>query len=258
MMLVLHRANSLDDTQHDAGPDKCRRLRVLPLGDSITSGGGYPVHFVSEDTRKEETEALMMALDADANGHVSEDEVNALLGEHEGLSGVRADVNNDGTVTADEVADVIVPILFGVAVRAVSYRPHLERILIDAGYQVSIVGTSCQECIEGNRTKKSGEPQACAADAWLAWHGCDGGYTMPGFIGYWAWSAEHVVRGHPNQKQRGTLADWLSAGNDTLAYDVALVHLGTNDLAAHRGVEDIVETLDHIVRLLHQVVMLNR
>lgn len=171
---------------------------------------------------------------------------------------MRADVNNDGVVTADEVANVIVPILFGVAVRADSYRPHLEKILSDAGFMVSLVGTSCQACEAGETVveKDSVEHKVCVADTWLAWHGCDDGYKLPGFLGFWGWSAEHVLRGHPNQPQRGTLSDWLGVG--TLAYDVALVHLGTNDLAAHRAVEEIIDSIDHIARLLHQVLLLTR
>lgn len=46
------------------------RLWVLTVGDSITSGGGYPVHVLSEDTRRTEARSLMLALDADDNGQV--------------------------------------------------------------------------------------------------------------------------------------------------------------------------------------------
>jgi len=46
------------------------QIRVLALGDSITTGGGYPVFVVSEATRREEGRALTRAL-ADGDGQVS-------------------------------------------------------------------------------------------------------------------------------------------------------------------------------------------
>ena len=46
------------------------QIRVLALGDSITTGGGYPVFVVSEATRREEGRALTQAL-ADGDGQVS-------------------------------------------------------------------------------------------------------------------------------------------------------------------------------------------
>ncbi len=86
-------------------------------------------------------------------------------------------------------------------------------------------------------------------------------------MGFWGWSAHHVLNGHPNQPQRGALHNWLRAeeteagpagaagemwrGSDALRYDVALVHLGTNDLGARAGVKDIVATMHEIVLLLH-------
>jgi len=86
-------------------------------------------------------------------------------------------------------------------------------------------------------------------------------------MGFWGWSAHHVLNGHPNQPQRGALYNWLRAeeteaapagaagemrrGSEALRYDVALVHLGTNDLGARAGVKDIVATMHEIVLLLH-------
>ena len=83
-------------------------------------------------------------------------------------------------------------------------------------------------------------------------------------MGFWGWSAHHVLNGHPNQPQRGALYNWLRAeeteagaaeemrrGSDELRYDVALVHLGTNDLGARASVKDIVATMHEIVLLLH-------
>jgi hypothetical protein len=43
----------------------------------------------------------------------------------------------------------------------------------------------------------------------------------------------------------------MRRGSDALRYDVALVHLGTNDLGARAGVKDIVATMHEIVVLLH-------
>ena len=53
------------------GSVNCSRvLRMLPLGDSITSGGGYPVFVLPEDTRRQEAASLMLSLDTDGDGQV--------------------------------------------------------------------------------------------------------------------------------------------------------------------------------------------
>ena len=53
------------------GSVNCSRvLRMLPLGDSITSGGGYPVFVLPEDTRRQEASSLMLSLDTDGDGQV--------------------------------------------------------------------------------------------------------------------------------------------------------------------------------------------
>ena len=57
-----------------------------------------------------------------------------------------ADSNGDGWVTADEVASKVVPLLFGVPARAVSYRDPLEELLLSEDYAVSFVGNSCRAC----------------------------------------------------------------------------------------------------------------
>jgi hypothetical protein len=56
------------------------------------------------------------------------------------------DSNGDGWLTADEVASKVVPLLFGVQARAVSYRHPLEQLLRSEDYAVSFVGNSCRAC----------------------------------------------------------------------------------------------------------------
>jgi hypothetical protein len=45
---------------------------VLALGDSITSGGGYPAYILAEDTHQQEAGALMLSLDSDGDGQVGD------------------------------------------------------------------------------------------------------------------------------------------------------------------------------------------
>ena len=169
---------------------------------------------------------------------MTEREVHELLGEHDGLAGIVADSNGDGVVTKEELGVTIVPLLFGVAVRAASYRPHLERALRADGLNVTLVGHSCR---------------GSERDSWLREHGCGEGGGDGGFLGFYAWSAVHVLKGHPNQRQRGVLADWLRddgrqeemgvgggrGGRVGVEFDVVLLHLGTNDLNARRTVQGV-------------------
>ena len=53
-----------------AGRAHASHLRILALGDSIKTGGGYPVHILPEETGAEEASSLLEALDVDADGQV--------------------------------------------------------------------------------------------------------------------------------------------------------------------------------------------
>jgi hypothetical protein len=63
---------------------------------------------------------------------------------------------------------------------------------------------------------KNNLQDGCPGDVWLRWHGCDSGGDREGggggFMGFWGWSAEHVLRGHPSQPLRGVLGQWLRRG----------------------------------------------
>jgi len=214
-------------------------LRILALGDSITTGGGYPVHILPEEETKAEADSLLEALDVDADGKLSANELSELVAQHEGLGALHADRDADGFISPDELRAHVIPTLFGVPARASSYRLPLARGLRAEGYRVSWVGDSCQ----------------IGKDEWLRWHGCDDiAGAERNFLGFWGWSALHILSGHPNQRQRGALEQWLRpsahagatlAAEDredvgSLAYDVVLLHLGTNDLASSRDVAGLV------------------
>lgn len=212
------------------------------------------------------------------------DEVRELVRQHDGLEALVVDPDEDGIISIAELSTHIVPILFGVATRASSYRQHLTRVLNAEGYSVSMVGHSCHACVsaEGGAEEPSSDDRAgWCQDEWLRWHGCDD--EESNFLGFWGWSAQHILQGHPNQPHRGSLAQWLGAravkgkpaasesghrqaqaatdapqgevgggqgrgvvreaegepsvvGGGVLYYDVVLVHLGTNDLAASTDV----------------------
>ena len=183
---------------------------------------------------------------------VTSHEVRDVLGEHEGLGGVVADADGDGEVTEEEVRNVLVPVLFGVPMRGASYRPHLARALRRHGADVQYVGHACR----GSET-----------DPWLLMHGCEGwggenAANDSAFLGFWGWSAVHILQGHPNQIHRGMLAQWLTGEREGhvdssddgpgLQFDIVLLHLGTNDVAAGRATADIVSSLHDIVRVLLQ------
>lgn len=77
--------------------------------------------------------------------------------------------------------------------------------------------------------------------------------------GHWGWTSRQVLHGHERQPQRGSLNGWLKrlVGSGVGPPDVALVHLGTNDLTKHvlkegRGAQH--ERVSAVTRRMHLVV----
>lgn len=95
-----------------------------------------------------------------------------------------------------------------------SYRAYLWGHLVDAGAAVDFVGTLRDPCADA--------PQ---------------GTWDPDHEGHWGWRADQVA---------GELAGWLAAG----APDVAVVHLGTNDVHQARPLPATIAAFDSIVATL--------
>lgn len=100
-----------------------------------------------------------------------------------------------------------------------SYRVPLWRMLRDAGYHVDFVGNSGRGL--------------------FSWFGDDRDMD-PDHEGHWAWQADEVL---------ARLPDWAAR----VTPDVALVHLGSNDILRGERPAGVVAEMRAIVRVLREV-----
>ena len=104
-----------------------------------------------------------------------------------------------------------------------SYRYHLAKLLERAGHNVDWAGS-----LTGVYNRLEGEN----VSAGILWRTlADWPAAAQIHEGHWGWTAQQLLSGNTLQPQRGKLDDWLWRGLEVAAWpDVALVHLGTNDL----------------------------
>lgn len=117
----------------------------------------------------------------------------------------------------------------------VSYRYPLWRMLVNAELAFDFVGSMRQHYGE---QPESGPPQP-------DYRGLSFDRDHEGHFG---WTAREIVEGRSrgNGTGSGKLAQWV-AHYDA---DIALVHLGTNDVYRGRGNESILDDLKEIIRIL--------
>jgi len=94
-----------------------------------------------------------------------------------------------------------------------SYRYNLWKKLVDDGLNFDFVGTQNLGHIHTN----GGDP---------GWPDYMGQSFDRDHEGHYGWKAKHIVEGHPVITAEDSLSAWLQ----TYFPDIALVHLGTNDL----------------------------
>lgn len=110
--------------------------------------------------------------------------------------------------------------------RVRSYRYHLHRLLVAAGYEVEWLGSmvGVHDRNDGANAT-AGVPLLDARD-WPV--------EKQRHEGHWGWTAQQVLQGHTRQPQRGQLSRWLHPGHGrAIAPSVVTLHLGTNDLTKH-------------------------
>lgn len=100
---------------------------------------------------------------------------------------------------------------------AASYREPLWHALQDAGWEVDFVGSMDRYYGGGMRPQQ----------------------YDPDHEGHWGWFADEVL---------ARIADWAARAEP----DIALVHLGTNDIGSGQGPQDTVKEVERIVGLLRQ------
>ncbi|MBX2865299.1 MAG: hypothetical protein KTR27_17250, partial [Leptolyngbyaceae cyanobacterium MAG.088] len=103
-----------------------------------------------------------------------------------------------------------------------SYRSDLWDLLIDAGYDVDFVGSE-------NKTKDNTDFPDNSFD--------------PDHEGHWGWRTDEINDGRSGE---GSLEDWLTEYTP----DIALVHLGTNDLFQGQSVESTIDDLSETIDIL--------
>ena len=130
-----------------------------------------------------------------------------------------------------------------------SYRYHLHGLLEGTGRRIEWVGS-----MAGVHDKRQGRN---ASSGVLVQGMKDWPPSAQRHEGHWGWTSRQILRGHERQPQRSLLGNWLR----TLARaaelpDVALVHLGTNDLtrlsrpASTERVSAVVRRMGTIVQRL--------
>lgn len=108
-----------------------------------------------------------------------------------------------------------------------SYRRALYQMLADAGYDVDFVGSMSQVF-----------PGAPPPDPWPDME----------HEGHWGWRADQIVNGRSsdNGSGSGKLADWLAGYTP----DVALLHIGHNDLRDDGNYQNTLNEVAQIIQLL--------
>lgn len=102
-----------------------------------------------------------------------------------------------------------------------SYRRPLWHLLQQQGYTVNFVGS-----LETNSGGVSPNPD----------------FDLD-HEGRWGWRVDEILNGRIGQ---GKLSDWLQ----TYTPDIALVHLGTNDIVHPNSVESTLDELDQVIDVL--------
>ncbi len=109
-----------------------------------------------------------------------------------------------------------------------SYRRSLNKKLLAAGYQVNFVGSM-------NQTKDCTDFPSQDFDF--------------DHEGHWGWRIDEVIEGRQAQcSGEGKIADWLN----NYTPDLALIHLGTNDVFRGDSVSSSSAELKQIVEILRQ------
>lgn len=108
-----------------------------------------------------------------------------------------------------------------------SYRYPLWRSLVDRGKRISFVGS---QGYNGGRS-------------WKSYKGLNFPVTSEGHSG---WRADQILRGLKNGT--GGLSHWLGSYNP----DIALIHLGTNDLYQSQSPESTIKDIEKIILLLRK------
>jgi lysophospholipase L1-like esterase len=109
-----------------------------------------------------------------------------------------------------------------------SYRYYLWKSLVDADIIFDFVGSLSEN--------HGGNPE---------WADYKGRAFDPDHEGHQAWRAENILRGVSSQRTNN-LNVWL----EEYTPDIALIHLGTNDIFLGQSHESTVEELDQIIRIL--------
>ena len=105
-----------------------------------------------------------------------------------------------------------------------SYRADLWDLLIDAGYDIDFVGSE-------NKTKDNTDFPDSSFD--------------PDHEGHWGWRTDEINNGRSGE---GSLSDWLTGYTP----DIALIHLGTNDLFQNQSAESTIDDLSETINILRQ------
>jgi len=110
----------------------------------------------------------------------------------------------------------------------VSYRYPLWQNLVDAGKKVEFIGQSST----GNYGRTD-------------WETYKGLAFTPANEGHGGWRADQILNGLENKKEKG-LTNWLSGYRP----DIALIHLGTNDMYQKQTPESTRDEIEQIINQL--------
>lgn len=156
---------------------------------------------------------------------------------------------SNGRAIADEYVYRILPLgdsITHAEINRASYRYPLWKKLIDAGVRVDFVGSMNTQL---DRYSKGETPQP----------DYKGLKFDKDHEGHFAWEASDIVKGrNPNNKTgSGSLSDWMKHYD----FDIALVHLGTNDAFNRQSSEQIAGELRQVIESLrrdnpHAVILL--
>jgi lysophospholipase L1-like esterase len=132
-----------------------------------------------------------------------------------------------------------------------SYRFHLHQLFEENGHRVRWVGS--MHGVYDKQLQRNATAGVLVRDA------PDWPVAAQRHEGHWGWTSRQVLRGHERQPQRGALDEWLRRLTSARELpDVALVHLGTNDLTKRlvspRGGKPPPEHIGAIARRVSTIV----
>jgi|GEM_PF-1615411 hypothetical protein len=107
-----------------------------------------------------------------------------------------------------------------------SYRYPLWKKLIDDNLSFDYVGTMINN--------KYGNP---------VWPDYKGQVFDQNHEGHWGWRADQILYGHPSAPSELYLALWL----ETYTPEIALIHLGSNDIIQYQSVESTISDLQEVI-----------